>query len=69
MNKLVTGHNYRVKESFHINCGPLKYYALKNEILIFKGKSLGYAHLYGKNPFRLVLLTRKEAFQYLEEAT
>ncbi len=67
MKKFVGGHNYRVKKSFSIKCGPLHYFAIQGEVLLFKGKSSGYAHFYGKNPSRLVLLTGKETFKYLEE--
>lgn len=69
MNRLVTGQKYRVKKDFYVEALPLKYFATKGEILLFRGKSLGYAHLWGKNPGRLVLMTKKEAFEYLEEAT
>ena len=66
MNKLVAGQKYRVKNDFYINCEPLKYFAKKGELLLFEGKSL-YAHFRGYNPNRLVLMTKKEAFEYLEE--
>lgn len=68
MNKLVVGKKYKVRKDFYINCGPLKYFAKKDELLLFEGKSL-YAHFRGYNPNRLVLMNKKEAFEYLEEIT
>lgn len=66
MKKFVTGQKYRVKKDFYIDCGPLKYFAKKNELLAFEGISL-YAHFRGFNPNRLVLMSKKEAFEFLEE--
>jgi len=66
MNKFVTGQKYRVKKDFYVDCDIIKYYAKKGEILLFEGPSL-YAHFRGYNPDRLVLMSRKEAFEFLEE--
>lgn len=68
MKKFVTGQKYRVKKDFYLECGPVKYFARKGEILLFEGPSL-YAHFRGYNPNRLVLMSRKEAFEFLEEIT
>jgi len=60
------GKKYRVKKDFTIDAGSIKYEAKKGELLIFTGKSL-YAHFEGADR-RLILLSTKEAFCWLEEA-
>ena len=67
MNKIEAGQKYRVTKDFSYDVFPLKYFAKKNEILIFTGKNLGYARFYGENPVRLVTMIKKEAFEFLEE--
>lgn len=57
---------YRVKKDFTIDTDPIKYEAKKGELLVYLGKSL-YARFEGADR-RLILLSTKEAFRWLEEA-
>ena len=65
MDKFIPEHKYRLKKDFYVGAPPLEYFAKKGEIIIFEGKSL-YAHFKSLDG-RLILMSNKEAFKYLEE--
>ena len=66
MEKIKPRHLYKFKKDFHRGSYPLEYYAKKDEIVQFGGKGVaGYNHFYGGG--RLVLMTTREAFEYLKE--
>lgn len=71
MDTIKLNHKYRVKKPYKYDDTVLHYHADQGEILIFTGKSLGYAHFItdigSKNP-RTVIMKGKEAFKHLEEA-
>lgn len=68
LEKLRFNHKYRLKKDFSYDAPPLHYYAKKGEIVIYEGRGTYGAHLLGVNPCRLILMSPKEAFEYLEEA-
>lgn len=67
LKKLTFGQKYIFKKDFRVEAPPLSWYAKKGEIVTYGGKSLGYAHIQGSDG-RLILMSRKEAFGFLEEA-
>lgn len=67
MKKFEPEKYYKFKKDFSRRADPLEYHGEKGEIVEFKGKSLDYGHFYSTADQRLILMTTKEAFQYLEE--
>jgi hypothetical protein len=65
LKKLVPNRVYRFKKKFYAEAPPLHWYAEKGETAVFEGKSLGYAHMRADK--RLILMSKKEVFQFLEE--
>jgi len=66
LRKLTFGKKYVLKKDFHAEAPPLSWYAKKGETVTYEGKSLGYAHLRGSDG-RTILMSKKEAFSFLEE--
>jgi len=67
MNIVTTGKKYRVIKDFYVEALPLKYFAKKGEILIADWPSLGYANLRSEKSNRSVVMSLKEAVEFLEE--
>jgi len=66
LERISAGKKYRFKKKFYVEAPPLSWYAEKGEIALCESPSLGNAHLRGSDG-RLILMSRKEAFDYLEE--
>ncbi len=67
LNKLSPNKRYRFKKNFYVEAGPLRYHAEKGEISTLEGPSIGYAHMHSSSDRRLILMSKKEAFSFLEE--
>ena len=67
LERLRFNHKYRLRKNFDYDGPPLHYYAKKGEIETYTGRGTYGAHVYGENPYRLILMSWKEAVEYLEE--